>query len=85
MPVRHIGWRRLGAVAIDPLAPALDVVRFVFFRRHLLKLGRAHQLAIFIENLDVWQLLSEHGRRLERQRCAVVALHELLNGLSRVD
>ena len=60
----------------------LGVVGFIFFSRQLLKIGWAHLLAIFVENANVWQPLSHSGHRLESQRSAIVALHNLLNGLS---
>ena len=60
----------------------LGIVGFIFFCRQLLKFGWAHLLAIFVENADVWLPLSHNGHRLESQRGAIVALHNLLNALS---
>ena len=73
--------RKRGWLALSPLAP-LGVVGFIFFRRQLLKISWAHLLAIFVENANVWGRLiyNEHG--LESQRSAIVALHNLLSGLS---
>jgi hypothetical protein len=37
---------------------------------------------IFVENPNDWHPLSHNGHRLESQRGAIVALHNLLNALS---
>jgi hypothetical protein len=73
--------RKRGWLALSPLAP-LGVVGFIFFRRQLLKISWAHLLAIFVENANVWRRLIYNGHSLESQLSAVVALHNLLSGLS---
>jgi hypothetical protein len=73
--------RKRGWLALSPLAP-LGVVGFIFFRRQLLKINWAHLLAIFVENANVWGRLIYNGHSLESQRSAIVALHNLLSGLS---
>ena len=67
--------------ALGPLAP-LGVVGFIFFRRQLLKISWPRLLAIFVENANVWRRLIYNGHSLESQRSAIVALHNLLSGLS---
>ena len=80
-PSTGLTTRKRGWLALSPLA-LLGVVGFIFFRRQLLKISWAHLLAIFVENANVWRRLIYNGHSLESQRSAIVALHNLLSGLS---